>query len=812
MLNDLRFAWRQLKRAPGFALTAVLTLALGIGATTAIFTLVYDVMLRPLPLPQPEQLVRVQEKVAEWRDMYPTLPVSANHFTFWQQHSKSFAAIAALEEYAMPFESGEAQGGRAMHVDVVSATPGIFTVLGVQPALGRAFNESEGQKGHERVAVITDALWREQFGGDREILGRTLKLDGFTYTVVGVMPASFRMPSTWGGKEPLSAIVPMAFDKELLEEAMGDLNYFGLARLKPGVTVAAANAELNAEQKAIASTLPANQKATLSAVLTPWQEDLVGGSRKALMILLGAVAGLLLVGCVNIANLLLARAAGQKHQMAVAAALGARRSEMLRMAMRETVVLAALGCGLGIVLAMAIVPLMQHYLPPELNFRGALHLDWVGAGCALLLAGAATLLAGAAPAWMVSRTAPQEVLHSESRLASESRGSKHARRVLVGVEVAVSVALVLMTGLLVASLTKLMRVDRGFDTERTLAVKVELPYEAYPNRPKRAEFYRDALVKLNALPGVEQAALTSVLPLSGNGWGDIAQLPGDTRPWTQLPGEEWRWVSPNYFETIHLRLIRGRFFNQSEWGKNEAVLSERTAKALWGDKDPVGQQFHRAGAEGEAPFTVVGVVSNARTVTLAKADPMIIYVPYWFRADADGGIVMRTRQAPAAMAESIRKAIWSVDSGVAVPQIRLLSGVVADSVADRRFEMDLLVVFAVSALLLAGLGVYGVVTYSVVQRQREIGLRIALGAQRANIYRLILREGLLPVVAGAGAGIALALGSARLVGSLLFEVSPYDPGIAAGAVSLLLVAGMSACWLPARRAAQVEPMEALRAE
>ena len=361
------------------------------------------------------------------------------------------------------------------------------------------------------------------------------------------------------------------------------------------------------------------------------------GSRKPLMILLGAVAGLLLVGCVNIANLLLARAAGQKQQMAVAAALGASRSEMLRMAMRETVVLAGAGCGLGILLAMLIVPLMQHYLPPELNFRGALELDWAGAGCALLLAVAATLLAGAAPAWMVSRTAPQEVLHSESRLASESRSSRRARRVLVGVEVAVSVALVLMTGLVVASLTKLMRVDRGFDTERTLAVSVEMPWENYPNRAKRAEFYRDALAKLNALPGVEQAALTSILPLHGEGWGDMAQLPGDTRPWTQLPGESWRWISPNYFEAIHLKLLAGRFFNDSEWGRNEAVLSERTAKALWPGKNPVGQQFRRAGAEGEAPFTVVGVVADARTVTLAKPDPMLIYVPYWFRADANGG-------------------------------------------------------------------------------------------------------------------------------------------------------------------------------
>jgi predicted permease len=576
--------------------------------------------------------------------------------------------------------------------------------------------------------------------------------------------------------------------------------------------VAAANEELNAEQHAIASSLPPNEKATLSAVLTPWQEDLVDGSRKSLMILLGAVAGLLLVGCVNIANLLLARAAGQKQQMAVAAALGASRSEMLRMAMGETVILAGVGCGLGVLVAMLMVPLMQHYLPPELNFRGALHLDWAGAGCALLLAIVATLLAGAAPAWMVSRTAPQEVLHSESRLASESRGSKRARRVLVGVEVAVSVSLVLMTGLVVASLMKLMRVDRGFDTERTLAVSVELPWQNYPNRPKRAEFYRDALAKLNALPGVEQAALTSVLPLNGEGWGDMAQLPGDTQPWTQLPGESWRWVSPNYFEAIHLRLLAGRFFTNSEWGRNQAILSERTAKALWPGKSPLGQQFRRAGAEGEAPFTVVGVVADARTVTLAKPDPMLIYVPYWFRSDAIGGLVIRTHQAPGAMAESIRKAIWSVDAGVAVPEMRLLSGIVADSVADRRFEMDLLLVFAVSALLLAGFGVYGVVTYSVVQRQREIGLRLALGAQRANIYRLVLKDGLLPVVAGGAAGIAMALASAKLVGSLLFEISPYDPLMVSAAMAVLMAVGAAACLLPARRAALVEPMKALRSE
>ena len=816
MWSDLKFAWRQLRKAPGFTLTAVLTLAVGIGATTAIFTLVYDVMLRPLPYAQAGRLVTLQEKVAEWSNMYPTLPLSANHFTFWEQHSGSFAAMAAMNEYSMPLGAH----GRPLQVNVLESTPGIFDVLEVRPWLGRSFTREEAQPGHDRVAVLTWNLWRDEFRGDKGIVGRTVTLNGYPYTVVGVMPESFRMPpidilgskDSGGARTPLGALLPMAFDKDQLAEAMGDMNYFGLARLKPGVTAAQANAELDGEQHTIVAGAPADEKATLSAVVTPWQEDLVGGSRKSLLILLSAVAGLLLVGCVNIANLLLARATGQRQQMAVAAALGASPAELARMAMRETVTLAAAGCGLGLLLAMALVPAMQRYLPAALGFRGPLHLDWAGAGCALLLAGLATLMAGAAPACMVAKTAPQEVLHSESRLASEARGSKRTRSVLVSVEVAVSVALVLMTGLLTASLMKLMRVDRGFDAEKTITARIELPAENYPSRERRAEFYREALAKLNALPGVEQAAVISMLPLAGgDGWGDIAQLPGDTRPWTQVPTQSFRWVSPGYFAAIRLRLVAGRFLSPDDWGRNVAVISELTAKGLWQGKDPVGQHFRR-GANPDEDFTVVGVVANARTVTLEKPDPMMVYVPYWFRADSDGGIVLRTQQDPGTMATAMRKAIWSLDAGVPVPEVRTLGGVVADSVANRRFEMDLLLLFAASALLLAGLGVYGVVTYSVVQRQREIGLRMALGAQRANIYRLILREGLLPVVAGAAAGIAIAFASARLIGSLLFEMSPYDPGIVAGAVGVLVAVGTAACLLPARRAAGVEPMMALRAE
>lgn len=814
--QDIRYAARQLQRSAGFSIVTMMTLALGIGATTAIFTLVYDVMLRPLPFADADRLVNIQEIAAEWSNIYPTLPVSANHFTFWQQHNRSFESMALMQQGSAPLGAD----GRPLQVGVLSATPGIFSVLQVQPWLGRAFTAGEAQPGSEHVAVLMYNLWREQFARDPAIVGKTIRLNGFPYTVVGVMPQSFQMPSvqtlaTIGEtNRPLSigVLEPLAFSKERLAEQMGDLNYFGLARLRPGISLAAATAELDAQQHTISVNLPADEKATLSIALTPFQEKLVGKNRKPLLILLAAVAGLLLVGCMNVTNLLLARAVGQKQQMAVAAALGARRAELVRMALRETAVLAAAGGGLGVLLAAAIIPAMQQYLPPVLDFRGPLRLDWAGAACALVLALLATLLAGAAPAFMVSRTAPNEVLHSESRLASESRGNRRARRFFVGIEVAASVTLLVMTGLLTSSLVKLMRVDRGFTTERTLTATIDLPMMSYPDDQHRTAFYTQVLDRMDRLPGVEHVAITSVLPLTGDSWGDMARAEGDSRPVTQLPLESFRWVSPEYFSTIGLQLIAGRFFSQSDWGKNVALVSEKTAKSLWPGKDPVGLRFRRGDRTKESPFTIVGVVADARTISLAKRDPMMIYVPYWYRCEPVAGLVVRTRQDPSEMANVVRQTIWGVDRSVPVPTVRALGGLVADSVATQRFEMDLLLLFAISALFLAGLGVYGVVMYSVTQRYREIGLRIALGAQRRSVYRLVLRDGLLPVAIGAAAGVALAFGSARVLRSLLYQVSPYDPTVAAGAVCVLLVAGTLACLLPARRAASVEPMRALRSE
>ncbi len=812
LLNDLRYAFRQLRKSPGFAVVAILTLALGIGATTAIFTLVYDVLLKPLPYPHPGQLVAMQEQVGEFKDLYPTLPMNANHFMDWQRHSRSFQSMAVLEQDSVPLGAS----GHPLQVNVLRTTPGLFSVLDTMPRLGRGFTSQEEEPGHSHVVVLMHSLWAQQFHRDPKILGKTIALNGYPYTVVGVMSADFHLPSfqdLGSGVTPISsrgqaqALIPIAFRKDQLQAA-GGYFYFGVARLRPGVSVAQATAELDALQHAISAGLPANEKIFLSAVLIPFQQYLVGNDSKSLWILLAAVAGLLLVGCINIMNLLLARAVGRRQEMAVASALGASRSDLLRASMREAFVLAVIGGALGILLATATIPILQGYLPPALNFRGNLHLDWAGAGFALLLAIAATLLAGMAPAWMSWRTQPQEALRGDSRSASESRGWKRARKMLVAAEVAVSVVLVLMTGLLTASLYRLMHVQRGFQADRVLAAHIDLPLKDYPTDAAAFDFYREMLTKVRQLPGVERAAITNAMPLDGGGWGGMLRLPGDTRPSVSM-SEQFIGISPGYFQTLHLPLVAGRFLSGSDEGQNDAVISQLTAKTLWHEKNPIGQQFMLGNSK---PFTVIGVVGNARTISLAKPDPMMVYIPYWSRINSAAGLVVRTKQNPDEMANAVRKTVWSVDPAVVVPTVRLLGGVVADSVATRRFEMDLLLLFAISAWLLAGLGVYGVVTYSVVQRRQEIGLRMALGAQCANIYRQVLHEGLAPVLAGAGVGIVVAFVFARLIDSLLFQVSPFNPLIAAGAAVSLLLAGVVACLLPARRAASVDPMQALRSE
>ena len=814
VLNDFRYAARKLRTSPGFALTVLLTLAVGIGATTAIFTLVYDVLLKPLPYSHAERLVVLEEQVAEFRDIYPTLPINANHFVFWSKNARTLQSMAVMQEASMPLGGG----ARPSRIGVLRSTPGVFSVLDSSPVLGRVFSDQEAMPGHDHVVILMDELWRHQYGSDPAILGKSVLLNGFPYTVIGVMGSSFHLPvlETFASADstppqPAEALVPLALTTEQLQEKMGDFNYFGLARLQPGVSALQASAEINALQGSIMRGLAADEQGTLSAVVNPFQRALVGSNRTPLLLLLCAVAGLLLVGCVNITNLLLARAAGQRQALAIAAALGASRADILRVGMAETIVLAGSGGALGLTLAAAILPAMQRYLPPALDFRGPLHLDWIGAGFALSLAFLTAVVAGAVPAWRAARTDPHEVLQSEARLGSESSSSKRLRRILVGAEVGVSMALVLMTGLLTTSLFRLLHVDRGFEASHIVTATLNLPQKSYSDKKAREAFFKEATDRLIQLPGVEGAAAVSVLPLTGDSWIDMIRVPGDTRSPMQIPSEHFRWITPGYFEVIHLPLVAGRFLQAGDEGKNFTVISELTARTLWPGRDPVGQEFHRGG-QSDMVFTVIGVVANARTVSLSKPDPMMVYMPYWYRSEVSAGLLVRTRQDSTAMADAIRKTIWSVDPEVPVPVVNALTGVVTDSLANRRFELDLLLLFAVSALLLAGLGVFGVVHYSVVQRQRELGLRLALGAQRGNIYRLVLLDGLSPVVVGGVAGIAVAFSFARVLKSLLFQVTAYNATILSTSVCLLLLVGVAASLLPARRAASTDPMQALKRE
>ncbi|WP_420236697.1 ABC transporter permease [Telmatobacter bradus] len=811
MLGSLRFGLRQLRKSPGFAFTTLCTLALGIGATTAIFTLVYDVLLKPLPYAQPDRLIAVEEHIAEMEAQFPRLPVSANHFAFWQRNQHSFESMAAMKVEFIPLGSGN----QPLQAQVLRSTVGLFSVLGAHPAQGRLLTASDDQPGHEHVIVLLDELWRRQFNADPQIVGKTVYLSGFPFTVVGVMPRDFHLPSLelMPGTEVThsglpQAIIPMAFNADQLAEQMGDYNYFCLGRLKPGVSQGQALAEIDSLEQRIVETIPGDLKVTLTADMTPLQMLLVGDNHKPMMILLAAVAGLLLVGCVNLANLFLARALGRRQELAIAAALGADARSLMAASLREIAPLSAAGCLMGLLLAEALLPVLQSHLPAALDFRGPLHVDWAGAACAIAAALVSMLLAGAVPAWMASRAAPQNALRADVRTSSESRSSKRLRSALVAGEVAASVALLLVAGLLTTSLLRLLHAERGFQSAQALTVKIHLPIHGYPYGNIRNGFYKRLVERVASLPGVQSAGLVSVLPLDGDFWVDSFVLPNQHLNFSQLPMQHIRWISPGYLESIRMPLIAGRTLSASDEGKNVAVITATMAHSTFGAQNPVGRQLIRAGSD--EPFTVIGEVADAHTIALAKADPPMVYVPYWYRADPSAGMVVRTQLPAGSVADAIRAAVQQLDPGVVVSSIRTLDGVAGDAAGTARFAMQLVLLFAVAASLLAGLGVYGAVAYSVAQREREMALRRAVGAQTGDLYRLVLGQGLQPVILGLAAGLILAFACGHLIASQLYQTSPYNPLVAFTTVLLLLLLGALATLLPARRAARVEPMRALR--
>ncbi len=812
ILQDVRFALRQLRKSPGFTFTAIVTLAIGIGATTAMFSVVLEVLLRPLRYPSPEQLAVIHEHISTPSREFTDLPINANHFVFWQQQNSSFSSIAALEPFSMPVG-----GTQTEEIGAAEATANLFSTLGFQPRVGRTFTEEEEKPGH-KVVLLTDEFWKRRYGADPAMVGKTIPLDGVQYLVVGILPAEFTLPDSRviggvfssGADKPIEAFIPFGWTTDQLQEIEGDYNYFGLARLRNAVGIGQASAELNSLQQQISQQTP--DKVNLTATLIPFQEYLVGSSRKVLLLLLAAVSGLLLIACINLTNLLLARSASRGQESGLRAALGASRSQIMRHALIEPFLLAVAGGIAGTLFALFGLPILVHSIPWDVPGLAQVRVDATVLGFSLGISFLAALACGVLPAWRSARGAPQAALHNESRTASESRAAKRLKQGLIIAEAAASVTLVLLSALFITSLMKLMHVDRGFQTEHVLSASVMLPSGQYGDSgDARNAFYQRTLARLRGIPGVRSAGGVSILPLDGNGWTDLITKTGDTRPPWQRPGGVFRWIIPGYMETLRIPLFAGRFFTEADRGRNVALISERVARTVWPNENPVGQHFTRFGP-GEPPFEVVGIVGDVRTIDLAQEPPQMVYVPYWYRSRTGATLVLRTTVDPSAVAGAVRKAIGEVDAQVAVPNVRTMDDVVDVSVAARRFQMQLLLTFAICALLLAALGTYGVVAYSVVQRTQEIGIRMALGANRTDVYRMILAEAVAPVLIGAMAGVAVASITGRIIASLLFEVRATNPLIAAISCAILILVGVAASLLPAAKAAVVDPMNALRSE
>ncbi len=808
MWNDIRYALRALARERGFASMAVLSLAAGIGGATAIFSVVNGVLLRPLAYRDPERLVAIREVVPKLAHLYPSLPVNLNHYFEWRKRCAALESVAVVRSAALNLTGA----GEPERLNGARVSANMFHVLGVSPRLGRAFLDEEDPEGHGQAVVIADSLWQRRFGADPFIVGRKILLDGNPYVVVGVLPAEFRFPAQSGlgfdGLGPKTEIFrPLGYSKDDLEDWEGDFNWAAIGRLRQGATAAQAVAELNAIQAGIATRIP--EKMDLHVALTSLREDIAGPARRGLLVLLGAVGAVLLILCVNLANLGLARAAGRARESAIRTALGAGRLRLMRQSLMESMAPALAGGLLGMALAAWGVRLLAIAAPADLPRVQEAGLDWRVLGFALLVSIVTGLAAGILPAWRSAGAPPQAALKSGGYTTTESRGGMRLRELLVGVEAALSAVLLIAAGLLLGSFVRLMGVDKGFDIERVLAVDLALPAGKYPDGPRQTAFLDHVLERTRALPGVQSAAFVSALPLQGETWIDMAAAEGDTRPMFERAMVNVRFISPDYFRTLRIPFREGGTFDDSMRQRKVAVISQGVARRLWPGRNAVGRRL----LHNDRLEEVVGVTADIRGTSLDKDPVPIVYDPYWqWGGRLSASLLVRTAMDPRGIASGVRGAVRQVDAGVPVPEMRSMREVLSGSVAQRRFQMTLVTLFAAAALALAGFGIYGVVSYTVARRSTEMGIRTALGAAPAGLRRMVLWQGLRPVAAGLAAGIALALAAGRVLSSLLFEVSARDP-LTIGVVSLVLLTVSAAAALgPARRATRVDPVVALRFE
>lgn len=805
LLSDLRHAARGLRRSPGYTAAAGLTFTLGIGATTAIFSVVQGVLLRPLPYPEPDRLTAVYS-LADGS----LSTVSPPDFVDWRSGADRFSRMAAWHRTQLTLVTDRG----AELLTGARATPGFFEVLGVSPALGRGFRPEEERPGTDAVAVLGHALWRDRFGADPGIVGRTVRLDGTARRIVGVMPAGFEFPTD------AALWVPRSFSADDLATQRGAHYLQVLGRLRPDVTLEEANAQLEAIAARLAAAFR-DSNTGYSATAMPLREAIVGDVRPALLVLFGAVGLVLLLACANVAGLGLARAVDRERDLAVRAALGAGRGRLLALGLAEALVLAAVGAAAGLLMARWGTDLILALRPDELPRVAEVRLDGsvaaFTAGCAVV----AGLIAGLLPALRISRSGnlPRRLKEAGRGLGGGS--GARLRRLLVAGQIAVAVVLLSGAGLLMRSFLNLQDVDPGFRTERVLTFEISLPDE-YEEEPARARAFAEGLLdRLRGGPGVEAAGGVFGLPLSGMAYGISVELLDGSAAYAG-PGEEQvvqvRVATPGYFEAMGIPVLRGRGFlaTDREDSPTVAVLSESAAELLWPGRAPLDHSLELGTTFGlggpRAGGRVVGVVPDVRHYGLDEAPPPVVYVAHaQFPVDVLS-VALHTAGDPRGLEGLAREAVRELDPAVAVDDVRTLGELVTASVGERRFYMALLGAFAGLALALAAIGIYGLVAYTVRRRTGELGLRIALGADRKDILRLVLRQAVVLGLVGVGAGVLGALALTGTLRGLLFDLSPRDPATVAAGAALLFVAALLAAWLPARRAAAVDPNVALRAE
>ena len=812
ILQDLCQAAKQLLRNPGFAAVAIITLALGIGANTAIYSLVNGVLLHPLPYSHPERLYLVREVVPQWAKFAPTVDANLPDFQIWRKQMRSFEGVAVAESTSAVLSGA----GEPVRIRGVRASANLFDFLGVRPAQGRGFLPQEDEASRGRVVVLADAFWRSRFHADPSILGQSIILNGSPVQVVGILPPQFELHAGLDGlslvESPKDYFVPLDGLRSYETDLIGEFDFSAIARLRPGISLPVALAELDSVQAQIAQQ--AHSGLDLKGQLIPLEEVVVGPARRGLIFLFAAVAAVLLIVCANLAGLLLARVPSRMREAAVRRALGATQLRLIRQLLAESLLLSLCGGALGIYLASLALQWMVRLPVLNLPRLAEVHIDSRVLGFTLLLTAVTGILFGVLPAWRITRAQPFEALKSAAASLTHGLRIRHARQSLVGCEVGIATLLLILAGLFTASLVRLLRVDAGFAVDNVIVADVDLPSFSYQRPESKLQFYNRALEQIRSLPGVREAGWVTLMPLAGQGSVTGIGLPGRQQSPEENPDANYRPVSSGYFSAMGIPLLQGRVFSEADRGRRVVLVSKSVAERFWPGKSPIGQSCVTQWA-GNVESEVIGVVGDVRTVRLEDVPLLMVYVPDWFNQislPSSASIIVHTSLEPRSLASAIRESIQKADPAVPIVALRPMAQIVSDSVAARRFQLFLTLVFAISSLLLAALGIFGVVAYSVEQRRSELGIRLALGAQLDDLRNMVLREGMTPVVTGLALGVVASIAAAGLLGNLLFGVSASDP-LTICTVSLV-VAGvaLAACYFPARRVSRVDPIVALRYE